>query len=128
MLERWRLMIVPALWILLDWVVTLGVLQACFWCLGERISFPEVAVGFAIGMLSTLISLTPAGIGILEGSMAGVFVALGVPLVPAVIAVLIFRFAYYAVPFLVSLLLWRGMVGERAAVAGVSGGRSPARR
>ena len=123
MLERSRRMVAPALWILLDWVVTLGVLQASVWCIGQRISFAEVAVGFAIGMLSTLISLTPAGIGILEGSMATVFAALGVPLEPAVVAVLIFRFAYYAVPFLVSLLFWRGMVAERLPLPDVSRGR-----
>lgn len=131
MLERSRRMIAPALWILLDWVVTLGVLQASFWCIGQTISFPEVAVGFAIGMLSTLISVTPAGIGILEGSMATVFASLGVPLEPAVIAVLIFRFAYYAVPFLVSLLFWRGMVGERLPLPGVPAARpleAPRRR
>jgi uncharacterized protein (TIRG00374 family) len=110
MLEQSRRMVAPAVWIVLDWVVTLGVLQTSFWCIGQRISFPEVAVGFAIGMLSSLISLTPGGIGILEGSMATVFVALGMPLEPAVVAVLIFRFAYYVVPFLVSLLLWRAML------------------
>jgi uncharacterized protein (TIRG00374 family) len=111
MLASWRKMIWPSLWIVLDWVVTLGVLQASFWSVGQQVAFAEVAVGFAIGMLTSLISLTPAGIGILEGSMTTVFVTLGVPLEPAVIAVLIFRFAYYAVPFLVSLVFFRGMLG-----------------
>jgi len=110
MIARWRRMIAPALWIVLDWIVTLGVLWGAFWCVHRAVPFPLVAVGFAIGILSSLISLTPAGIGILEGSMTTVFVTLGVPLEPAVIAVLIFRFAYYAVPFLVSLVFFRGML------------------
>ena len=61
-------------------------------------------------MLASLVSLAPGGIGILEGSMTGVFVTLGIPLETAVVAVLIFRFAYYAVPFLVSLIFFRGML------------------
>lgn len=110
MLSRWRSMIGPAAWIVLDWLATLGVLKASFWCAGRDLPFGEVAVGFAIGMLASLVSLAPGGIGILEGSMTGVFVTLGVPLETAVVAVLVFRFAYYAVPFLVSLLFFRGML------------------
>jgi len=41
---------------------------------------------------------------------SSVFVTLGVPLETAVVAVLIFRFAYYAVPFLISLAFFRGML------------------
>lgn len=110
MLSRWRSMLVPAGWIVLDWLATLGVLKASFWCAGRSLPFAEVAVGFAIGMLASLVSLAPGGIGILEGSMTGVFATLGVPLETAVVAVLIFRFAYYAVPFLVSLAFFRGML------------------
>jgi len=120
MLARWRLMLAPAGWIVLDWLATLGVLQASFWCAGRWIPFPEVAVGFAIGMLASLVSLAPGGIGVLEGSMTGVFVALGVPLEPAVVAVLIFRFAYYAVPFLMSLLFFRRMLGASTAAVPTS--------
>ncbi|MFM7735859.1 MAG: YbhN family protein [Alphaproteobacteria bacterium] len=110
MLSRWQSMLGPAGWIILDWLATLGVLKASFWCAGRSVPFAEVAVGFAIGMLASLVSLAPGGIGILEGSMTGVFATLGIPLETAVVAVLIFRFAYYAVPFLVSLLFFRGML------------------
>ena len=116
MVAQWRRMIVPSLWIVLDWVVTLGVLQASFWCVNTNVSFPMIAVGFAIGILSSLISLTPGGLGVLEGSMTTVFVTLGVAMEPAVVAVLIFRFAYYAVPFLVSLAFFRGMMGATGRV------------
>lgn len=120
MMLRWRRMIAPALWIVLDWVVTLAVLWAAFWCVHRSVPFPLVAVGFAIGMLSSLVSLAPGGIGILEGSMTTVFVTLGVPLEPAVVAVLIFRFAYYAVPFLVSLVFFRGMMRSTGVSLGAT--------
>jgi len=110
MLANWRRMVLPVVYIILDWVVTLGVLWASFWCVGEVVPFPLVTVGFAIGILFSMVSLAPGGIGIMEGSMTAVFHALGVPLEPTVVAVLIFRLAYYAVPFLVSVAFFRTML------------------
>ncbi|MEW6273369.1 MAG: flippase-like domain-containing protein [Thermodesulfobacteriota bacterium] len=109
-LTNWRHMVLPVLWIILDWVVTLGVLWGAFWCVHLDIPFPLVTVGFAVGILFSLVSLAPGGIGIMEGSMTTVFVALGVPIEQTVVAVLIFRVAYYAVPFLVSLAFFRSML------------------
>lgn len=110
MLANWRRMILPVVYIVLDWVVTLGVLWASFWCVNEVVPFPLVTVGFAIGILFSMVSLAPGGLGIMEGSMTTVFVALGVPLEKTVVAVLIFRLAYYAVPFLVSVAFFRTML------------------
>jgi uncharacterized protein (TIRG00374 family) len=109
-LANWPKMILPVVWIVLDWVVTLGVLRACFWCVNLYVPFPLVTVGFAIGILFSIVSLAPGGIGIMEGSMTTVFVGLGTPLEQTVVAVLIFRLAYYAVPFLVSVAFFRTML------------------
>lgn len=110
MLANWRQMLLPVLYIVLDWVVTLGVLWGSFWCVNVLVPFPLVTVGFAIGILFSMVSLAPGGIGIMEGSMTTVFVALGVPFEQTVVAVLIFRVAYYAVPFLVSVAFFRTML------------------
>jgi uncharacterized protein (TIRG00374 family) len=109
-LANWPQMILPVVYIVLDWVVTLGVLWACFWCVNLNVPFPLVTVGFAIGILFSIVSLAPGGIGIMEGSMTTVFHALGTPLEQTVVAVLIFRVAYYAVPFLVSVAFFRTML------------------
>lgn len=110
MFANWSHMILPVVYIILDWVVTLGVLWASFWCVHEIVPFPLITVGFAVGILFSMVSLAPGGIGIMEGSMTTIFVALGVPLEQTVVAVLIFRIAYYAVPFVVSLAFFRGML------------------
>jgi uncharacterized membrane protein YbhN (UPF0104 family) len=47
----------------------------------------------------------PGGLGIMDGSMVAVFVTLGVQFEQAVVAILIFRAAYYGLPILGSLLL-----------------------
>lgn len=109
-LANWPKMIMPIVYIVLDWVVTLGVLWACFWCVNLDVPFPLVTVGFAIGILFSMVSIAPGGIGIMEGSMTTIFVALGTPLEETVVAVLIFRLAYYAVPFLVSVAFFRTML------------------
>jgi uncharacterized protein (TIRG00374 family) len=110
LLANWQRMVLPALSIALDWFLTIGVLWGCFWCIGERLPFPLATIGFAVGMLTSMVSVVPGGIGIMEGSMTLVFVALGVDRESTVIAVLLFRIVYYGVPFVVSLAFFRGMM------------------
>lgn len=111
LLSHRRRMLLPALAILLDWVLTIGVLWGCFWAVGVELPFALATIGFAIGILTSMVSLVPGGIGIMEGSMTLVFVGLGLDQEPTVIAVLLFRLIYYGVPFLVSLAFFRGMLG-----------------
>ena len=54
-----------------------------------------VVIGFSTGVFLSIINLVPGGLGIMEGSMAAVFSAFGVPLETAVVATVIFRASYY---------------------------------
>ncbi len=112
LVERWPAMIVPTLWILLDWVVTLGVLWSCFWAVGINVSFPLIAVGFAIGILFSMISVLPAGLGLMEGSLTTVFVSMGLPFEATLIAVLLFRVVYFGIPFGISLTAFHGALEQ----------------
>lgn len=107
LLDRPHEMLAPTLYILLDWVFTLLVLYTAFVAIGHPVRASYVIAGFAIGMFVSIVSLVPAGLGVLEASMAAVFASLDVPLERAVIAVLIFRVAYYGLPLLASLALAR---------------------
>ena len=71
-----------------------------------------VVAGFGVGALLSLVSLVPGGLGVMEGSMTGVFVSMGVPYEPAVIAVLIFRAAYYVIPLLIAVFFFHGLMRE----------------
>jgi uncharacterized protein (TIRG00374 family) len=106
----------PTLWIFLDWVVTLGILYGAFLALRYPIPFTFVVVGFAVGTILALVSFIPGGLGVMEGSMAAIFVSLGVPLETAVVAVLIFRLAYYALPLVVSLFFFHGLFLEHGHI------------
>ena len=118
LLARKERIVAPTAWITLDWVLTLAILWAAFWAVDHPVAPGIVIVGFAIGICVSLASLVPGGLGIMESSMTAVFVSLGVPLEPAVVAVLIFRLAYYVLPLCVSLFVFHGLMGQVARAAG----------
>jgi uncharacterized protein (TIRG00374 family) len=120
LLKRKERMIPPTLWILFDWVLTVGVLWAAFWAVQHPLPLSIVIMGFGVGMFVTLVSFVPAGIGIMEGSMAAVFLTLDVPLEKSLAAVVIYRLTYQIVPLAVSLFLFHGVV--RQAIRQVAGG------
>ena len=95
-------------------------LWAAFWAVDHPVAPGIVIVGFAVGICISLASLVPGGLGIMESSMTAVFVSLGVPLEPAVVAVLIFRLAYYVLPLCVSLFVFHGLMGQVAKAAGAA--------
>lgn len=115
MQKNGRAMITPIAFIIADWFLTLVVLWGCFYSVGLNVPFALVSVGFAIGILSTLVSITPAGIGIMETAVTAIFVTLGQPLEPTIVAVILFRLIFYALPFGMSLGFFRGMFRDARA-------------
>jgi glycosyltransferase 2 family protein len=103
-------MTAPAFWILLDWALTVAILWSAFRAVNYSIAPGLVVVGFAVGICLSLVSLVPGGLGVMETSMTAVFVGLGVPPEPAVVAVLIFRVAYYILPLLASLFFFHSVM------------------
>lgn len=109
LLSRKRAMLAPLFYIIVDWFLTILILYTSFLTVRYWIDFAEVIVGFAVGIVLSFASLIPGGLGIMEGSMAAVFASLGVPFETAVVAVLLFRVAYYLLPLLISLFFLHGM-------------------
>ncbi|TMA60824.1 MAG: flippase-like domain-containing protein [Deltaproteobacteria bacterium] len=107
-------MLGPAGWITIDWALTITILWSAFRSVHYPIAPGLVVIGFAVGILFSLVSLVPGGLGVMEGSMTAVFVSLSVPLEPAIVAVLIFRLAYYVIPLLVSVVLFHGVMLQAA--------------
>jgi uncharacterized protein (TIRG00374 family) len=112
LLERKERMVPPTLWILFDWVLTVGVLWAAFRAVNQPLPPSIVIMGFGVGLFFSLVSFVPSGLGIMEGSMTAVFVSLKVPYESAVLAVLVFRFTYQVVPLVVSLFFFHGLVRQ----------------
>lgn len=85
------------------WVLWIGVMYLAFLAFGYMINPWHLLTGFSIGQAIGVISMLPGGAGTMEGSMALVFVSLGVPLQTALAAIIIFRLSFYIFPFLLSL-------------------------
>lgn len=117
LLERRERMGAPILYITLDWMLMLATLYTAFTCLGVPVSLGVVIIGFSAGILLSVVNLIPGGLGLMEGSMAAAFAALGVPLEPAVLATLIFRLSYYVLPLVVTAILFPAMLRSARTVS-----------
>jgi uncharacterized protein (TIRG00374 family) len=117
LLLRKRRMVIPTLWIIVDWVITMLILYGAFLAVRHPIPFTLVVAVGAVGIILSLVSFVPGGLGIMEGSMAAIFSSLSVPFETAVVATLIFRIAYFVLPMIISLFFFRRMFIQRAPTA-----------
>ena len=104
--ERPFAALAPVLLTILDWIAVLAAFWLCLESVGQSVPLRVLIAGFAIGMNVGVVSLIPGGLGVQEGSQAGVLALFGVPFGPALLASVLFRFLYFLVPFLVSLPLY----------------------
>ncbi|MGD0794577.1 MAG: flippase-like domain-containing protein [Dehalococcoidales bacterium] len=95
-----------------DWASTVTALWFCFYALGNPVSIGTLLTGFSLGIAAGFVSFIPGGLGVQEGSMAGIYALLGVPITSAVLAAILFRVVYYFLPFLASLGFYRRLLRE----------------
>lgn len=101
----------------LDWGLCLLTLHCALMAVGVPVGVGALSAGFTVGQAATLIPVLPGGIGAAEGGMTATLVALGVAWEPALVAVILYRLSYYALPCLVSVfVLWGLKVSEPALV------------
>ena len=94
------------------WLFQVAVLWASFHAFGAAPPPAVLVMGFFVGMLGNLLPL-PGGVGGVDGGMIGAFVAFGVPLGAAAVAVLTYRvFAFWlpTIPGIVAYLQLRRTV------------------
>ena len=106
-----RILIAPAAFALADWLLMLLCLKSSFLAVHYSIDNHTLLVGFSVGIFTTLFSLTPASIGLMEGFMAGSFYLMGLDYERALMATLIYRFVYFFLPILLSLSYYRYIAG-----------------
>ena len=96
--------------VIIDWSASVTTLWLSFRSLGVTLLPGQTVTGFVIGIVAGVASMIPGGLGVQEGSMAGIFALLGVSLDRAVLASVFFRVLYFFVPYLISLTLYRGLL------------------
>jgi uncharacterized protein (TIRG00374 family) len=95
-----------------DWVGAVTAFWFCFAALGIFLGVGTLITGFSLGITAGFISMIPGGLGVQEGSMAGIFTLLGIPGRTAILAAILFRIVYYFVPFLISLGFYHRLLRE----------------
>jgi len=96
-----------------DWASTITALWFCFYALGNPVGLGVLLPGFSLGITAGFVSLVPGGLGVQEGSMAGIYALLGVPIGIAIVAAVLFRIVYYFIPFLASLGFYRRLLRDK---------------
>jgi hypothetical protein len=97
----------PASLALLDWLFMFLCLKFSFIAINYPLSNKVLMVGFSVGLFMSLFSLTPASIGLMEGSMAWSFYLMGFDYEYSLMAILIYRIAYYFTPIAVSIFFFK---------------------
>lgn len=88
-------------------VVDLLSLLAVFLAFHQAVSIGVLVAGYAMMILFWIVSITPQGVGVVEGVMPLVFTSLGVPANQAVVITLAFRGLTFWIPFLIGFVLLR---------------------
>lgn len=105
--RRPRLAARPLLHAALLQLIALGLLNAVFAALGFRPAPAVLIAGYAVGAIFMLVSITPAGAGVVEGAMTVTFTSLGVPLEVAAAAAVLFRLYTFWLPMLAGFFTLR---------------------
>jgi phosphatidylglycerol lysyltransferase len=82
-------------------------LAALFRAFHQPVSFGVLIAGYAMAVLFWIVSITPQGIGVVEGTMALVLTSLGVPAERATVIALSFRGLTFWLPLMIGFLLLR---------------------
>ncbi len=93
-------------WVSMDWFFTSLTLFFCFQAAGVDLSFGLLLVAFAVMFLTSTANVVPAGLGVSEGSLAGVFSLLGVDVNQTLVAALLFRVIFFFIPLAISTGLY----------------------
>jgi uncharacterized protein (TIRG00374 family) len=88
-------------------LVDLASLYTLFLAFHQPVGFGTVVAGYAMGILFWVVSITPQGIGVVEGVMALVYTSLDVPAAKATVVVLAFRGLTFWLPLAIGFLLLR---------------------
>ena len=88
-------------------ILVLGACFAAFSGAGRAVTPTMLIAGYALGTLFLVVSITPQGLGVVEGVMTAIFVSFGVPLERAAVVVLAYRGLSFWLPLCVGFVALR---------------------
>ena len=97
------------------YIADIASLYCIFLAFHQAVGFGMLIAAFSIGILFWIVSITPQGIGVVEGTMALVLASLGVPAERSAIIALAFRGLTFWLPLLIGFVLARRLQTFRGA-------------
>ncbi len=88
-------------------LVDLASLYAICLAFQQPVHFGVLVAGYAMGILFWVVSITPQGIGIVEGMMTLILTSLGIPLAQSTVIALSFRGLTFWIPFAIGFIVLR---------------------
>ncbi|RDV84821.1 lysylphosphatidylglycerol synthase transmembrane domain-containing protein [Ammonifex thiophilus] len=93
-------------------VLGIGILGAVFFAFAGGVSLGTLLIGYAVGVLFLIVSITPSGVGFVEGAMTATLSSLGVPPESAVLVTFVYRGITVWLPFLAGMVSLRWLRRE----------------
>lgn len=115
-----------SVFIVIDWIFSVMTLWLAFVSLGVTLKAGTLVSGFVIGVVAGVSSMIPGGLGVQEGTMAGVFSLFGLNFDRAALAAVFYRATYFIIPYLISLAFYQWLLrrGGQAEGTTESGNRN----
>lgn len=104
-------------WVVLRVATSLACLWACARAAGLALPLGVLVLTYTAAKSVGVIALVPAGLGLVEGSLAGALVAFGVPYEAALLVALLNRAVYHALPTALALVTCGPLVRESRLAA-----------
>jgi hypothetical protein len=102
-------------WAILRISSSMAALWLCFVAADVPVALSVLVLGYIVGKAVGVVALVPAGLGVVEGSMVGVFASFGVPYEAALVVAILNRVAYHVVPALAALVFFGPLVRQARA-------------
>ena len=100
----------------------------CFFAFGYRAEWEAVVTGYGMGMLFTTITITPQGLGVVDGVIPAIFKTFGAALKVAVLSVFAFRLLSLWLPALAGFFAFNQMARGPIANGGLGATNESAER
>ncbi len=93
-------------------VIGLLQLEALFLAFGSHPAPGQLITGYAVGVLFMIVSITPSGVGIMEGTMTAAYVSVGIPLEKAALVTFTYRALSFWLPVIAGFFTLRQLFGK----------------
>lgn len=108
-------MLMPLILALVSKILLIAILMLMFLAFGVPYSPGTIIGGFSIAYLFVIVSLTPAGLGVVEGAMTLTLNTLNVPIGAAAVLTLVYRGFTFWVPLFVGMLSFRRLAQKETS-------------